>query len=119
MEERGNIFKKLQKVKDTEPVRNCSFGKTSATTRTAHPLPQKFVWHVAQVSETVEQPNYWVLLLATTVVGFLPLLGPPRVLFTNRGKVIDGRDANPRTEGYALARRNESESHGFDVSTGN
>ena len=107
-------------MKDTEPVRNISFGKTSATTRTAHPLPQKFVWHVAQVSETVEHPNYWVLLLATTVVVFfLPLLRTPRVLFTNKGKVIDGRDANPRTEGYALARRKESESHWFDVSTGN
>ena len=77
MEERGNIFKKLQKVKDTEPVKNFSFGKTSATTRTAHPLPQKFVWHVAQVSETVEHPNYLVLLLATTVVGFFTTARTP------------------------------------------
>ena len=45
------------------------------------------------------------MLPVTTVVVFMTFARSPRVLLTNKSKVIDWRDANPNKEGYALARK--------------
>ena len=53
------------------------------------------------------------MLLVTEVVVFVTSARSPRVLATNRRKVIDLRDKNPGIEINALARRRKSEVGGF------
>ena len=49
----------------------------------------------------------------TTGVVFVTCAWSPRVLATNRGKVIDPRAANPYKKGKALPSIHETEGHGL------
>ena len=49
----------------------------------------------------------------TIVVVSVTSAKSPRILFTNRSKIIDQRYANSCKNGHVLARRHESEGHGF------
>ena len=50
----------------------------------------------------------------TEVVAIVTTARSPKVLATNRGKVIDWRDANPCKQGNALGRGCKSEGRGFE-----
>ena len=77
-------------------------------------LPKIFLNPLGGLEKKEEENSWYRNVAGGCSSGFSELSKAPRVLATNRGKVIEQRDANPCKDGNALAIGCESEGRGFE-----